>query len=350
MNDQQVIEMIGAAALPTDEEIAAWDIEHELGEVLADIATGHGVPSRAVSSRARRPRSTPSRLILAGGIVAGALAAVIAFVGDGSGGGGPTEAYAQDAVRVAQANPRILVGEPGWRVESVGGFEPEEGDLVLARDRERIGLDWRPAAGYQSYTRQLADLSVRETEVAGAPARTYGEDGRYRTVIPPMEGVYVELYPMTVLWSQERWQRFLGTLERVDLETWLAAMPPEVVLPDEARGNLAGLLEGVPVPPGFSAEHIDSRQLSGGERQVAATVTYAVTCAWYDEWVVAKRSGDAVAASAAAEALQGYGSWSTRQHYTDGSVAALGDLMADSEPRDISESYVDQQLNCVEYR
>lgn len=347
MNDQQVTEMIGAAALPTDEEVAAWDIERELGELLADIATGHAAPERAAPGRARRP--TPSRLALAGGIVAGALAAVIAFVGDG-GGGGPTEAYAQEAVRVAQANPRILVGEPGWRVESVGGFEPEEGDLVFARDGERIGLDWRPAAGYESYTRQLADLSVRETEVLGAPARTYGEDGRYRTVIPPTESVYVEIYPMTVRWSQERWQRFLGSLERVDLETWLGAMPPEVVLPDEAGGNLATLLEGVPVPPGFRAEQIDSRQLSGGERRVAATVTYAVTCAWFDEWAAAKRSGDAGAASAAVEALQGYGSWSTREHYTDGSVAALGDLMADSEPRDISESYVDQQLNCVEYR
>ena len=349
MNDERVTEMVREAARPTDAEVETWDIERELDELLAGIAEGaktaDAAPRRGVGLRPRLPR-----LVLGGIALACALAAAVALIGNGGGGGGPATAFAQDAIRVAEANPRILIGEPGWGVESVDQFERQDGGITFARGDQRIGLDWRPAAGYKSYTRSVTSLGVRNTEVLGTAVPTYGEDGRYRTVIPPINGVYVEIYPMTVLWSPERWQRLLDSLERVDLETWLSAMPPEAVMPSEADDNLEALLEGVPVPPGFSAEQIDRRAASGGERNVAATVTYVVTCAWFDEWAAARQAGDDTAAAGAVTALQGYDGWSTREQYTDGSVKALGDLMADSEPSEISKTYVDQQLNCIEYR
>ena len=352
MNNERDTEIVSATARPTDAEVASWDIDRELDELLAGITEGPRVASEAAPRRSRRLRVGLPRLALAGIALGCALAVAIVLVGDEDGGGGPSTAFAQDAIRVAEANPRILVGEPGWRVESVGGFEREEGQIDFSRGGQRIGLEWRPAAEYRPYTRQLPDRAVRETEVLGTPARTwtYGGEGRYRTVIPPIDGVYVEIYPMTVLWSPERWQRLLDSLERVDVETWLSAMPPEVVLPSEADDNLEALLRGVPVPPGFSAEQIDRRAVSGGERHVAATVTYAVTCAWFDEWAAARQSADDDAAAAAVDALKGYSGWSTREHYTDSSVKALGDLMADSEPSEISKTYVDGQLNCIEYR
>ena len=49
-------------------------------------------------------------------------------------------------------------------------------------------------------------------------------------------------------------------------------------------------------------------------------------------------------------ALQGYSDWSTREHYRDRSVKALGDLLADSEPSEMSKSCVDGQLDRIEYR
>jgi hypothetical protein len=79
----------------------------------------------------------------------------------------------------------------------------------------------------------------------------------------------------------------VATLQPVDVETWLAAMPASVVKPE---GRSKVVLE-----PRFDiAPLLRAREDAVLDRyQLGAQVAGAVACAWLDQWVAVRREGDA---------------------------------------------------------
>lgn len=84
----------------------------------------------------------------------------------------------------------------------------------------------------------------------------------------------------------------LSWLSRVDLETWLDAMPATVVKAADHDAVVRQMLKGVPVPNDFKSSMIPDEGLTTSRLQVRGAVTNTVSCLWFRQWGAARRSGD----------------------------------------------------------
>ncbi|HEY3714918.1 MAG TPA: RNA polymerase sigma factor [Jatrophihabitantaceae bacterium] len=100
----------------------------------------------------------------------------------------------------------------------------------------------------------------------------------------------------------------LGERLRLDVDTWLGAMPASVVEPADARATVDAMLASLPLPPGLDRQRL-YQQETRDRYQVGATVSGAVACGWLDQWVAAERSGDAQKLKQAADALATSHGW-----------------------------------------
>jgi hypothetical protein len=86
-------------------------------------------------------------------------------------------------------------------------------------------------------------------------------------------------------------------------------MPASVVLPANTAEAVNEMLDGIPLPNGFDRSKLKAGAIVRDRYQLGARVSGAVACAWIGQWVQASRSGDAVAATAAVEAMQTSRRW-----------------------------------------
>ena len=251
------------------------------------------------------------------GLACVAVIAVLVVLGGGSvdsvkDGGRPT--YAAAAVKVAEANPRLLVTAPGWSIVHAN-IQAEYGGLTYrdaghpASGPEASGLvmNWAPAALYRSTLREYRrKATVKTSTVLGQQATTFHYAGRpaYITVLPPQGNVFVTL----ALPAGEH-ETLLRSLRAVSVERWLAAMPPEVVQPAAESGVIAQMLQGVPLPPGLDPSSLEAEGEPTNRFDLGQAVAGAVACGWLESWDAATRSGDAATAEAAVAAMSGARHW-----------------------------------------
>ncbi|MBS1882336.1 MAG: hypothetical protein JSS97_05205 [Actinobacteria bacterium] len=252
------------------------------------------------------------------GLACVAAIALLVVLGGGSvdsvkDGGRPT--YAAAAVKVAEANPRLLITAPGWSIVHANSFEAEYGGLtykdaghpVLGPKRLSVVMEWAPASLYSSTLRGYRrKATVTKSAVLGRQATTFHYRGRpaYITVLPPQGKVFVTLG----LPAHEH-EALLRSLRAVSVERWLAAMPPEVVQPAAESGVIAQMLHGVPLPPGFDPASLGSAGVLTNRYELGQAVAGAVACGWLESWEAARRSGDAAAAAAAVAGMRGARHW-----------------------------------------
>ncbi|HEY2053356.1 MAG TPA: hypothetical protein VGH14_05410 [Solirubrobacterales bacterium] len=267
------------------------------------------------------------------GLACAAVIAVLVVLGGGSvetvkDGGRPT--YAAAAVKVAQANPRLLVTAPGWSIIHAHSFEVDSGILEYRyKHRAAYGihghglhLSWYPARLYRSILSERREVSPgRErrgegtvethTTVLGHRAIIFHDHLRggsdYSTVLPPQGRVFIELDARL---DEREYATVLRSLRAVSVDRWLAAMPPEVVQPAARSAVIAGMLDGVPLPPGFKTEPLEAETHFTDRYQLGQAVAGAVACGWLESWSAATRSGDEDAARAAVEGMAGARQWS----------------------------------------
>jgi hypothetical protein len=252
------------------------------------------------------------------GLACVAAIAVLIVLGGGSigsvkNGGRPT--YAAAAVKVAEANPRLLVTAPGWSIIHANSFEAEYGGLTyrdaghpaFGPDGLRLTMSWAPASLYRSTLRGYkAQATVTKSTLLGRQATTFHYRGRpaYVTVLPPQGNVFV-----TLALPADEHETLLRSLRAVSVGRWLAAMPPEVVQPVTESNVIAQMLRGVPLPPGFDPSSLKAEGELTNRFELGQAVAGAVACGWLESWDAATRSGDAAAAEAAVEAMSGARHW-----------------------------------------
>jgi hypothetical protein len=221
-------------------------------------------------------------------------------------------AFADAAVRVAEANPRLLVTASGWSVKHAYGFEVDSGSMIFGDGTHHLSFDWYPARYYRSYLLDRRKVSAFErSTILGHRATTVryhrsvaGEPGLdYETLFSPWGSVAVGI--RGIFSSKREYQTILSSLRRVDVDTWLKAMPPEVVQPAALDATIKRMLRGVPLPPSFDSSTLPNPSLITDRYRLGTAVTGAVTCGWLEDWVAAARSNDL---SAAREAADGLGS------------------------------------------
>jgi hypothetical protein len=241
--------------------------------------------------RARPARRRWQWAGLTAGMVATAATLAVVFVG----GSTPERAWSAEAVRVAESVPRLLL--PGWEVVRADEFVVDDGEMELARGDLRLQLNWRGVRGFRSWVRSRAHESVRlpDAAVPGGTALVfrYKETDDDHTALWRAGRFTMELRGSM---SEEEFAAALGSLEAVDVDTWLSAMPESVVLPVDNREVVDGMLADMPVPDGFDADTlVDSRIRD--RYQLGAKVAGAVTCAWIARYY----EGDRAEATAALE-------------------------------------------------
>lgn len=252
------------------------------------------------------------------GLACAAVIAALVLLGGGGvdpvkDGGHP--AYAAAAVKVAEANPRLLVTAPGWSIIHADSFEVDSGGLTYSYgdrpaygpDGDRLVLSWHSARLYRRVLGELRRHATAEAAtVLGRRATTFHQRGSsdYTTVLPPQGEVFVEV---SAAGSDNA--TVLRSLRAVGVDRWLAAMPPEVVQPTARSSVIAGMLHGVPLPPGFDRAALETESHITSRFELGRTVADAVACGWLESWSAATRSGDDATARRAVEGMAGARRW-----------------------------------------
>jgi hypothetical protein len=251
------------------------------------------------------------------------------------------------ALKAAEENPRLLIGEPGWRITSVYGFADENGDIFFANGDRSVNITWYPAKAYDSYYQDRLHVSKPQPSTVGDWAGdvfTYS-DSDFAFMLKPRDGMFAELRTSGT-WTRASFDALLTKVERVDAKTFLAAMPPEVVTPDKAAEAANKVLADVPMPPNFDAGTL----LSFGTNdpyQFGAQVTARIGCAWIAEYQRADQAGDKAARTKAQQALRSSHNWTVLKSMVDEGDWAEGFWeMADRAAKGkISQDYR-QSLGC----
>ncbi|MEV4283642.1 hypothetical protein [Actinoplanes xinjiangensis] len=210
----------------------------------------------------------------------------------------------------ATSHPRLLIDEPGWKLQVIYGFAGGTGTVDFHKGDRNVGMTWYPADSYQSYFADRLDVGEpRATRVAGVGAKvfTYSRDD-FAVMLDPRDGTFVEIRVQGGGVSRSYLDELLERIRRVEPEEFLAALPPEVVTPGEATAEAEKALTGVPRPPGFDAGRLG---LDGAYTpyQFQARVVKLAACGWAGAWVRADRAGDDMAAQTAIAALRGSRKW-----------------------------------------
>jgi hypothetical protein len=261
---------------------------------------------------------------------------------------GPTASvvFSPVALKAAEENPRLLIDEPGWQVTTVYGFAEKQGTIAFRKGGRRVEMNWYPADQYDGYHADRRNVSAPEpVKVDGWP----GDLFRYRAddfaaMLRPRDGVFVELRASGG--NRAEFDRILTHVVRVDVPTWLAALPPEIVTPSRVNERATTVLADIPLPPGFDKAALADLGTNDAY-QFGAGVTSRVGCAWIAEWQRAKRAGDDAALRRAADALRSSHQWKVlHQMNADGDWPEVFWEVADKVAAgDVPRGY-DQALGC----
>lgn len=314
--------------------------------ILAEPATP--APAKAPATYQLSGGRHRRGLIGAAGLaVAAVAAALILLLGGGGASESPSRAYGAELVRFAESTPLLLLEGPDWRVEDVfqiRGREGLEGRMEFVTGKPLPGEVVRITG---SPTRQRASgmlpPAVRQRKVELMWSRRSLEEeistlravphphGRRVVELPVLEttatvDTRAEFYvnsggpgdrQMIALWSEDGYtlrlsaavpdlgafEERLDWLAKVDSQTWLDAMPEDVVKAAEHDATVREMLKGIPVPATFRPSRIPDEGLTTNRSQIAAAVTGTVSCLWFRQWGQARRTGDKAAEAEAERAM-----------------------------------------------
>lgn len=285
-----------------------------------------------VRARVRRERPQRRRLLrIAAPMGVAAVAALVALLAIDR-GGGTGRAYAAAAVRAAETSPRLLVDDPDWKVERADEWQAGAGEMTVGNGTDQVAIRWMDGADYQGLVTSRTDKSVRQEQI-----KVLGDEALLAINDDPPAVWAVWLRDGTTIEVAGRgdvdtFRHVLDRLKAVDVDTWLGAMPADVVAPDGDHASAVDdMLRGVPLPPGFDADALRSSDLVRDRYQLGAQVISAVTCGWLDSYFAAKGSGDKAGMADAAAQLATSRQWPILQEMqADGGFSGVVWAYADA--------------------
>ncbi|MFC0005716.1 hypothetical protein [Micromonospora siamensis] len=327
MTDEQLDRMVRDADPYRPEAVRHLDgaAQHLLEEIMS-------TPTLAPATEPPQPR--PARRGLVSGLAAAGVAAVLltGFVAASAlrpappaghqaspvttSKGTQQVAYSAMALKAAEQNPRLLIDQPGWKATTVYGFAEKHGTIGFTNGDRQVEMNWYPAEYHQGYYKDRLNVSRPEkVTVDGQPADLFRYAGNdFAVITRPRDGSFVELRGGGM--RRAEFDRMLAAVVRVDVRTWLAAMPPEIVTPDRIKERAATVLADVPLPPGFDAAALSELGVNDSY-QFGAQVVARVGCGWIEEWLRARKAGDDAAAKRAVDALRSSHKWKVLHDMND---------------------------------
>jgi len=308
-----------------------------------------------------------ARRVAAVGVAAAIVFGVTTFGDPAEGparGGGA--AWSAELVSFAEASPRLLITQEGWAVTRADERTRDEGEMTFVNGDDRLDLNWRPRDTHDQY------LQDRQHEAAQS----------WDISIDAKEGLLMQydhtspgVLSLTAMWlgeqhslelrgdsfdSVDEYRAVAATLQTVDVDTWLSAMPDSVIKPNGRAVAVDEMLKDIPVPDSVDVAELKSRGVVSDRYQLGAQVTGAVACGWIDQWVEAKAASDQEQEQQAVNAMRGshdwaillemekQGEWSeVLWQYADGMVADNSAVFADDTATDGSISGYEAGLGCT---
>jgi hypothetical protein len=315
MSDEQLDRMIRDADPYRPDLIARLDGADQT--LLEEIMSDNVVELRS-RSRARHgiaPRVTAA--VAAAAAVAGVLTAtaVLRNHSDDSQAAAPATSpsgaygYSAMVLQAAEQNPRLLIDESGWKANTVYGFTEDTGTIRFAKGDRELEMNWYPAKMYDDRYANLREVSTPKpvtVDRRSGSMVTYSASD-FGVLLKPYAGSIVELRTDGA-WNRADVDAILTKIVRVDVRTWLAALPDEIVSPAKAGQAATKLLAGVPLPPQFDRSALQNLGVND-PYQFSAAATSLIGCGWINEWLRARKAGDATAAKRAADALHSSHQW-----------------------------------------
>jgi hypothetical protein len=317
-------------------------------------------------------RHRPRRFVLAlGGATAAVIGAAIVVLA-GATSEHSSRAYGAELVRFAESTPLLLLEGPGWRVEDVyetphgpywsrgsageGSMEFVTGKPIpdeSIRATEVGKPEHKPGSAIPIHTKFRASgmlppaVRRRKVELRWS-RRSLADELKYAHASPGPHGQHwirlqvlgtaadvdtrAETFvnqggrgdrQMTAYWSEDGYllelhaavpdlaafEERLQWLTKVDSQTWLDAMPPQVVKAADHDATVRKMLRGIPLPHSFSPSLVPTAGITTNRDQVRAAVISTVSCLWFRQWDEGRRSGDEAKAGEAERAMSTYERW-----------------------------------------
>jgi hypothetical protein len=294
--------LLSDASPISDDEVRALSLDTLEVELRESILLHGG--ERPRSSREKRRRWRLPALA-----TAAAAAAVLLAVTIIGGGDSAERAWAAPALEVANGVPRLLVGQPGWKVTRADQFTVGEGEMTFGDGARTVDLHWRTGDHARWVEdRAYKNLRLDDMEVLGTRAQVFRYSGSHddHTALLRRGRYTIEVRAQA---PESEFRAIVGSLRQVGVDRWLSAMPATVVLPRETDEVVEGMLAGMTLPEGFDASALRSDAVVRDRYQLGARVAGAVACAWIERWIEARRTGDADGAATAVRAMEGSRRW-----------------------------------------
>lgn len=277
-------------------------------DAAATRAVATGAQAIALRDAISDTAAPQRRLLRRPAVLVGAAAAAVVTVA-GIALVNPTSsssAYGAELVRFAKNSPQLLVGASGWKVTRADEEDSRNGEMTFASGPQSMDLVW--AAGAHEKDSDKLDMKpLGYVMIAGHRAwyGTYG-DNEYEAIWSEGDRA---LDARGNFSTQQRFVAVATSLHRVDVNTWLDAMPASVVKPGSRSAVVAKMLADIPQPKGFDAGKLGHSGNVNDRYQLGAKVSGAVSCAWVHQWA----HGGAAAKNEAAAAMKTSRHWAILQ-------------------------------------
>lgn len=309
MNDQELDRLIAQANPFGTDTVRQLPVAGAESDLLEDIITA----PTSVPVPAQQPQRTRRRRNI---LVAAAAAAIVAGVGISGtlfprgNPAAPASAYAAEVTAVAEANPRLLLDQPGWKVIKIGQFTKETGEMQLSNGKQSLNVHWRPAALHGQYITDRSHGNTQQPiELLGQKGTLFlyrGSKADYTTILPAKGVNFLEI--RADVGSEQAYRALIAGLKPVAVNTWLDALPASAVKAPDVAKEVTEMLADIRVPAGFDPKPLQQGGLSD-RYELGAKVTAAVTCSWIKEWEKAKAAGDAAGVKTAVTTMASSRSW-----------------------------------------
>jgi hypothetical protein len=306
MNDRELDQLIAAANPYGDDSVRQLPADDAGSELLEDILT----------TTAPAPELKPNRHARLPWIAAAAAVIAIAIVVAGAlfprgNPAAPASAFAAEAIAVAEANQRLLIDDPRWKVTAIDEISRESGTIRLGNGKLSVQLDWEAAEYYQHYYQSDLSDPHEPIDLLGQHATLFklGKTD-FRTMLPPKGPNFLMI--RAEFGSEQTYRDLLAKLRQVDVNTWLSAMPETAVKPAQTRAAVDQMLADMTLPPSFDKSPLYKNTLIS-RYDLGARVTGAVGCSWLNQWISANDAGDQAKKREAVTAMRGSRSWKVLQ-------------------------------------
>ncbi len=318
MRSRDLNRLVAEASPIRDADLAEFDFERAEAELIQEIIARS--PDATDPDLTHGPERPSQRVLTRWPALSTAAVAVVfvaAFVTFGLLRHDDQPVFAASAIKVAEANPRLLMTTPGWSVTRADEFTADEGEMAFSNGSDEVELFWRPTDQYQSYLRDRETDSNDQTEIAflGRPATMFtytdtapGKGPSFDTIVSPEGKTFVEIRG-DELGSEDAYRQLLDSFEHTDVNTWLSALPPSVVKPSNRAATVDEMLKGIPLPPGFDAAALKRGDTVSDRYQLGARVAGSVACDWLDRWTEGLAKGDRAEVQQAKDALATSHDW-----------------------------------------